>query len=284
VEDDLQKELEKLKIIYYEIIAGSSYVPSLNVYVKHFTELDNLEISKAKQAFLKKYKEEGVPFYKERKAILVENGEWSAEEDDKIEFLKTNIIDNEKNIRHIILEQQHSIREVIKDRKTELAKALFRKREIFGTTGEEFADSDTLAFVAFLETFNDAACTDRKFKTFQQFQDLSDEESQLYIENIDEALSKFTEENIKIIAAMPFFINIFSYVREDVSRFFKTALVNLSHFQFLILSIGSRNINTLSQIEGEPPELSKLEDIQNIVNFYDTEYSVMVGRRKSSKG
>jgi hypothetical protein len=141
-----------------------------------------------------------------------------------------------------------------------------------------------LAFVAFLETFNDAACTDRKFKTFQQFQDLSDEESQSYIENIDDALSKFTEENIKIIAAMPFFINIFSYIKDNISTFFGKSLVHVSHFQFLILSLGSRNINVLSQIEEEPPELVAPKDIQKIVDFYDKEYSVMVGRRKSSKG
>lgn len=281
--EDFQQELEKYKVIYYEIIAGASYIPSLNVYVKHFTELDNLEISKAKQSFLRKYKEEGIPFYRERYDILAKNNEWSKEEDEKIDFLKTLIIDNEKNIKKVIIEQRGMIENVIKQKRAELAELLYKKRDIFGATSEEFADRDTLSFVAFLGTFNDIGCTDKKFKNFETFQTLSDEESDIYVENMDSALTKFTEENIKIIAAMPFFINVFSYVREDVSRFFKKSMVDLSHFQFLLLSLGSRNTNVLSQIEVDPPELLNIEDFQKIVDFYDKEYSVILGKRKSSK-
>lgn len=281
--DDLQQELEKLKIIYYEIIAGSSFVPKLNVFVKHFTELDNLEISKAKQAFLRKYKDDGIPFYQERYDMLVKNNEWSSDDDKNIEFLKTLLIDNEKNLKNVIIEQRPIIEAVIKEKRTALAEALYKKREIFGATSEEFADRDTLAFVAYQGTFNDSQCTDRKFKSFEEFQELSDEDSEIYIDNMDSALSKFTEENIRIIAAMPFFINVFSYVKEDVSRFFKKSMVDLSHFQFLLLSLGSRNTNVLSQIDGDPPELIHASDIQKLVDFYDKEYSVMLGKRKSSK-
>lgn len=282
--DDLQSQLEKFKIIYYEIIAGSSFVPSLNVFVKHFTELDNLEISKAKQSFLRKYKEDGIPSYQERHEVLIKNDEWSKDKDKHIEFLKTLIIDNEKNIQKVIIEQRPMIERVIQDKRTELAEAIFKKREIFGATSEEFADRDTLTFVAFLGTFNDSPCTDRKFKTFEDFQEISDEESDVFISNMDSSLSKFTEENIKIIAAMPFFINVFSYIKENISTFFGKSMAHISHFQFLLLGLGSRNISILSQIENEPPELIKAEDIQNIVNFYDQQYSVMLGKRRSSKG
>lgn len=281
--ENLQQELEKFKIIYYEIIAGSSYVPSLNVYVKHFTELDNLEISKAKQAFLKKYKDDGIPFYQERYDMLFQNGEWSLEDDKKIDFLKMLIIDNEKNIKNVIIEQRSMIEQIIREKRTELAAALFKKREIFGATSEEFADRDTLSFVAFQGTFYDSLCANKKFKTFEEFLELPDEESEIYIENMDSALTKFTEENIKIIAAMPFFINVFSYVREDVSRFFKKSMVDLSHFQFLLLSLGSRNTRVLSQIDTDPPELLNIGDVQKIIDFYDKEYSVMLGKLKSSK-
>jgi hypothetical protein len=283
VADDLQSQLEKFKIIYYEIIAGSSFVPSLNVFVKHFTELDNLEISKAKQSFLRKYKEDGIPSYQERHEVLIKNDEWSKDKDKHIEFLKTLIIDNEKNIQKVIIEQRPMIERVIQDKRTELAEAIFKKREIFGATSEEFADRDTLAFVAFLGTFNDSPCTDRKFKTFEEFLGISDEESDVYISNMDGALSKFTEENIKIIAAMPFFINVFSYASENIQSFFQKPMAHLSHFEFLLLSLGSRNINILKNIDGEPPELIKIEDIQNIVNFYDKEFSVVQGKRRSSK-
>ena len=125
---EIQSELEKFKIIYYEIIAGASYIPSENIYVKHFTELDNIEISKAKQYFLQRYRDEGIPFYQERYDVLVKNDEWHKEDDDKIDFIKTVIVDNEKNIKNVIKEQRPMIEAIIEEKKVELATALFKNR------------------------------------------------------------------------------------------------------------------------------------------------------------
>ena len=55
----LQKELEPELIIIEEVLDS--------------------EWKEKECYYIKKYKEEGVPFYKERKAILVENGEWKVE-------------------------------------------------------------------------------------------------------------------------------------------------------------------------------------------------------------
>ncbi len=275
-------ELEDLKIIYYEIVAGSTYINELNAFIKHFSELDNIEISKTKHQFLQKYIQEGIPTYEERLKVVMDNGDWSDKDEKNITFLRTLIVDNEKNVK-VIREQQQVIAQVIKEKKENLAEILFKKRNIIGATAEEFSERDTINYMAYKGFYKDSQCKIKLFEKFEDFQNLSDEECDTYVESMDEALTKFTEKTIRTIAAMPFFINIFSYVKEDVSKFFQKAMIELSNYQFLLLSLGSRNLGVLTNTEGQPPEIVTDNDIQKVIEFYDLEYSVLLGKRKSSK-
>jgi hypothetical protein len=276
------KEIDKLKIIYYEIIAGCSHVPDLNIYIKHFSELDNIELSKRKQYFLNQYLKDGIPSYKDRIKVLIDNEEWSAQEDENINFLKTIISDNERNVK-VIKEQQYLIHQIIKDKRQELNQALFRKRNILGATAEEFADRETLNYMAFQCIFKDSECKHRLFATLEDFQSIEDSKSDSYTNSLDIALNDMNEQNIRRIASMPFFINIFSYVKEDVSAFFKKPMFSLSNYQFLLISLGSRNLGVLSATENDPPEIITDDDIQKRVDFFDLEYSVLIGKRKNNK-
>lgn len=276
------KELENLKIIYYEIIAGCSYIPKLNAYVKHFSELDNIEIAQTKASFFEKYVKEGIPTYENRLKTVIDNGDWSLQEEKDITFLRNLISDNEKNVK-VIKEQQAMIAQIIKDKRAELTELLFKKRTILGATAEEFSERDTINYMTYKGLYKDSNCKLKLFKSLDDFVELKDEELDNHIESMDSALIKFTEPTIRKIAAMSFFINMFSYVKDDVSKFFKKPMIELSNYQFLLLSLGSRNLNILSNTEGEAPEVNSDEDIDKLVTWYDMEYSVLLGKRKSSK-
>lgn len=275
--------LEKLKIIYYEIVAGCSYVANLDIYIKHFSDLDNIEITRTKNNLLNQYIKDGIPSYKDRIAFLKEQGEWLDKDEENITFLKTLIHDNEKNLKTIIAQQQGAILQVIKDKRLELTSALIKKRNLVGSTAEEFAERDTINYMAYRGIFKDPFCNERLFKSLEDFQNLEDEKLDLYTDSMDLALNDLNEENIRKIAAMPFFINIFSYVKDDVSTFFKKPMTELSNYQFLLISLGSRNLGILSATEGEPPEIITDNDIQQRVDFFDKEYSVLLGKRKPTK-
>lgn len=277
-------EIEKLKIIYYEIVSGFTFIPSINIFIRHFSDLDNIDIAQTKQLFFSNYVKDGIPSYKDRLKVLEEIGDWTPADEENINFLRTVIIDNEKNLPtmtmrdKVIPEQQEFLKKIIKERKEDLAEALIKKRQIIGATAEEFAEKDTINFLAYKALYKDFG-HNRLFKSMEEFQDLSDDESDKYIDAMDSSMDKFTEENIRKIASMPFFINIFSYVKDNVTFFFQKPMVELTNYQFLLVSLGSRNLTVLQNSKHEPPEIISDDDINKLVDFYDQEYSILMGKR-----
>jgi hypothetical protein len=283
----LQTEVEKLKTIYYEIVRGHTFIPELDVYIKHFSELENIEIANKKQLFYNQYIKEGIPSYEERMKMLNEIGEWTKADEENIIFLRGAIIDNEKNIptmtmmNKVIPEQQEYLKQIIKDKKKELTTALLKKRSILGATAEEFSERDTINYMTYraLQSSNNKPL----FESFDDFLELDDDLMETYIVKMDEAVAKFDEQNIRKIAVMPFFINMFSYTKENVFFFFNKAMIELTNFQFMLISLGSRNLGVLQNCDKEPPEILEVSDLDKLVSFYDMEFSVLLGKRHTTR-
>lgn len=274
------QEIEELKIIYKEIIDGFSFYEDLGVYVKHLNDLDNIDILNKKQSFLIKYKKE-LPTEEEKLQQLFDTEQWSDALEKQILTYQYIINDNERNLKNIIPLQHAPIIKIIDANKKELNKLLQERRMLIGRTAGEFAERDTFYYMVYASMYKDKDLKERTFEDFSNFEGLEEEEIKPYIEVLEKTLKRFSDENIKKVSVLPLFLNPLSYTKDSIYNFIGKPMAQITPYQMAIFSLGSRNLNVMAQSEGEPPTLLDDIKIQDVVNWYDAQYSVIIGKKNT---
>lgn len=276
-------EYEQLRIIYNEIIAGCSFSASKKVFVKHLTESENASIVKRRHvAFDHYHKEEGIPSQKEKVEQLYADGRWTKQNDERIEDLKQIISDNEKMMKTVLVEQQAVIKFMVEKDRKELKQLLEEKSDLVGPTADDYAEKESYHQLLSLSFYRDEAMTQKIFGSIEDVQDLEIDEIGEYSDALEETFAKLKEENVRKISVLPFFVNPFSFCKDHVYTFLNKPIAHLSSFQLMLISLGSRNLNVLSQAQGEPPELLGDTKIQDVIDWYDQQYSILLGKRNTS--
>jgi len=276
-------EVDTLRILYQDIVQGVSSAHDGSLHFRHFTELDHTQILKNRLVVYRKYIAEGLPSEKERLKTIIENEEWSQDQEDRITSLRLTISDNEKNISKIIPQQQGMIKKIIDKDKNELIMLLANRAKHMGSTADELSFNDTNHFTFLLGVYNDVECKNPRFKSIQEIED-TDPEELTKIQNLwNNAMSSFSEENVRELSAMNFFLNSFSYAKDSIYTFLQKPIVYLTTYQVLLFSLGQRNISILSQAEGTPPEMIGDVKPKDVLTWYDKQYSVILGKRNSAK-
>jgi hypothetical protein len=275
-------ELEKLRILYKEIIEGFTYFEEKGIYVKHLTDLDNTRVTEKKHQLYEKYKQ-NLPCEDEKLQQLFDSEQWSKDKEEEILNYRYIITDNEKNLKNIIPQQHAPIIKIIDANRLELQKLLRERRGLIGRTANEFAERDTFYYMIFLSMFKDKQFQNPCFSNFNDFEDMEDDEIQPYADLLDKTFARFTEDNLKKIAVLPLFINTFAYSKDNVHTFLGKPIVDMTPYQLSLFSLGLRNINILNQSDGEPPVLLDDVKIENLVNWYDQQYSIILGKRNTVK-
>lgn len=280
--DDKRKvnELDELRIIYKEIIEGCSFSHRGSFFIKHLCELEQIEITRKRISFIAKYVDRGIPTEEERLKRIKDDGEWTDAKDADIVAYRQTISDNERMVATIIPQQQGAIKKIIEDHRKELIKLLVERRQTIGTTAEELADKDCTYYTAFLTIYKDGACKQPVFERWEDFEVLEEADSDAYLDSIDETLVRLKEQNIRRISCLPFFLNTFSYSKERVNTFLGKPICQLTNFQVHLFSLGLRNLNILTQAEGSPPEYYEKENVDEIIKWYDLQYSIILTKRK----
>jgi hypothetical protein len=272
-------EIDELKMVYQEIIEGCSYSPK-GFFIKHLCEIEQIEVTRKRLEFINKYVEQGIPTEDERFLYITQNEEWTATQEGDILAYRQTIADNEKLIHSIIPEQQSAIKNIIEEHKKNLFALLMERKLLIGTTAEELASKDETAFMSYLSLYGDRQCTQPIFNKWEDFENLEETEMSNYIDAIDDVLVKLQEPNIRKISALPFFLNAFSYCKEDIAAFIGKPISRLTNYQIHLFSLGLRNLNILSQAEGSPPEYFEKVKAEDIIKWYDSQYSIILGKRK----
>ena len=276
-------EIDELKLIYFEILNGSSFCHEKQLYIKHFTEKENYLILKKRIELWDYYTKEGVPHDSELLKNAIENGEWSEEKENKILEYKYIISDNEKNIHNIIVQQRAPILKAIQDTKNKLSEFIYERKQVLGRSIEDLVDQDVNDYISYVSYFRDEKCQESAFKSYEEFEKIDFNEILKYNKSLSIHHDKISEEKIKKIATMPFFLNKLSYAKDQLNAFLGIPLNELSHNQIGLFSIGIRNLNTLSNAEGNPPDLSLGANPDQLVHWYDIQHSILVGKRNQAK-
>ena len=274
---EVSSETNSLKIIYQEIINGSSFSDS-GFYVKHLSDLDQIEITRRKEQIFFKYHRSGIPKEETRLKQLILDGEWSTEKENDIQAYSETIRDNEKLLFTIIEVQKPHIQKIIDEHKKSLLSLILEKRLIIGTTCEELTNRDVSTFFFYESIYKDKECKEKLFSSCEELDDLEEHQISIYSDAIDIVGERMSDLNIRKIASMPFFLNSFSYSKDAIWTFLNKPISQLTNYQMHLFSCGSRNMNVLSQSEGSPPEDASPIDM---AKWYDTQYSIILGKRNN---
>ena len=272
-------EADELKMVYQEIIEGCTR-SSKGFFIKHLYELEQIELTRKRIEFIQDYVNQGIPSEDDRLTRLKEDGEWSNEKDEDIKAYRQTIADNERMVTQVIAQQQGAIRHAIATNRQQLIALLTERKNLIGTTAEELADRDGSAFLAYLSLHKDRVCMLPLFAAWEEFESLDEETSQKYLDEIDHALGRLNEKNVRRIAALPFFLNSFSYCKDNIQTFLNKPISQLTNYQVHLFSLGSRNLNILAQASGSPPDYFDKVTADAICLWYDQQYSIIIGKRK----
>lgn len=282
--DELKiSELEELKLIYYEITNGTSFAPENSLFIKHFSEKESYLVQKKRIELFYYYLKQGVPHESELLKNAFKNGEWSEEKENKILELKFIISDNERNIQNIIMEQRAIIQKAIDQHKKELIDIVYERKQILGKSIEDLIDEDVNDYISYISFFKDDKCKVSAFESFEEFEKIDFQDILKLNKILSSHYEKISELVIKKIAAMPFFLNKFSYTKDNIGNFLGIPLNDLTHHQNHLFSIGVRNLNVLSNVDGNPPDLSLGAKPINLVNWYEIQHSILISKRNQSK-
>ncbi len=279
-------QIEELKVIYKEIIDGYSFIEDKNLYVKHLNDLENAELSRIRANTFKKVQQDGLPSEKERIQQLIYSEQWSDEKEDRIASCRLQIIDNEKQLHTIstnVIKEQRDlllipIKRIIEQLKNELQSLILEKRTLIGITAEDVSEKEAMYFFLKKSFFNDSKLLDIHFK--ENMDDIETDILSSYIRILETNIFKLCEENIRKISILGFFLTPFSYSKDDISKFLRKPLSELTSFQLTLFSLGCRNLNVLSEGKADPPEDIPLDEI---LKWFDSQYSIIIGRKAPSR-
>jgi hypothetical protein len=142
---------------------------------------------------------------------------------------------------------------------------------------------DISNFTLLLGVFQDRKCSKPLFADEKEIDDFDPMEISLINQSWNESMELFTENNIRELSAMNFFLNSFSYSKDSIHTFLSKPLIDLTTYQVLLFSMGQRNLSIISQAQGSPPDLIGDTKPSDVITWYDQQYSVILGKRNSSK-
>lgn len=281
--DQKVSEVDEIKLIYHEILNGYSFDVISSFFVKHFSEKENYLLLKKRMELFYFYSNQGVPHESELLKRAIDNGDWTPEKEDQILELKYLISDNEKNLANIIPQQRSMIEKIIDTKKNELHEILYDRKHTLGRNIEDLVDEDINDYISYLSFYKDEKClvpVESDYETFLNWE--PDKVAELNI-SLSNHYSKFSEDAIKGAACMPFFLNKFSYAKDNFYIFLGKPINEFTHHQSLLFSMGARNIGVLQTAKGSPPDLTLDAKIADVVRWYDLQHSLEIGRRNKEE-
>jgi hypothetical protein len=276
-------EIDELKLIYFEILEGFSSDVETSLFIKHFSDKESHLVLQKRVELFHYYLNEGVPHESTLLANAIENEEWSKEKEEKILQLKYIISDNERNLPNIIWEQRLMIQKVIEDHRKELAELLFERKQVLGRNIEDLVDEDVNDYVVYLSFFKDKELQHPLEKTYSDFQEWEPTKISALNKVLADQYTKFSEDNVKGVSILPMFLNKLSYSKDNIMTFLNKPVSHLSHHQSYLFSLGVRNLNILNYAKGSPPDLSLEAKVKDVVNWYDLQHALNIGRKNQQE-
>lgn len=240
------------------------------VYLKHFSIRDQRYIHK----YYNKYKNiavnKGIPTEEEALNQLKQDDLWSSNDDHKISSIELELNNLKDSLLNTILPSQKKVlQENINERQKELNILKIKRKEVVGTTAEDFANTRANEeFIRYI-LFKDQELKEHLF-TEEQFGDLDDEDVAILLKQNSSCSNRLNEELIQESVLRDFF-NMYLSQTEDVSSFYGKPIVQLSVYQ-LKLALYARVFYNIFQYNDDIPNGIK-KDPSALLRFAESKRS-----------
>jgi len=277
-EATIKDQYDSLRILYKEIIQGYTYDFHSKFYIKHLTESESIDPVLAKEHFFRVAVSKGLIPEKEKEKLLMEAGDLTNEMNEEISFLEQFVQDNEKAIEKIVVASQaKAMRAIVEQKKGELLSLRFKKIEILGLTAESYSERHASNYLIYNSLFSDKELKNRPY-TEEEFDNLDYQDIHYFVRTYNRIIDKYSERNLRKISAMPFFLNSIAAAIEQPMFFLNKPVTDFTIFQLNIFNRGKRNRFILSNAKGSPPDLLPSIKIQEVLDWYDSNYSIIISK------
>lgn len=261
---------QHLYLCYGDIIAGFSVfrIEDETFYVKHLNVLDLILLEEKVDILKKEGKNKNFQSEEEKLKLLNSSGEWTSEKEKEHQNSKIEIKNLEKSLEKIFIQSQKTSleRDLKKKEKKHLEEAKTRS-SLVGHTLDAFLEKRKNEESIRLSLFKDSGFKSLFFEA-EEFSEIDDDFFTEIIIKYNKIMEKFSDENIKKVAASGFFLNPFFLSKDDCYSFFGKRIVDLSFFQQNLFSKGILYKSILSQ--GKNPPDAFYEDVEKLVSWFDS--------------
>jgi hypothetical protein len=263
---------EEYIAIVGEIFDGYTefYFKGEPVYLKHFSIRDQRYIHK----YYNKYKNlainKGIQTEEEALNNLKKDGLWSKDDDYKISSIEMELENLKDSLLNIILpSQKKALQETIDERQKELNILKIKRKEVVGTTAEDFASSrSNEEFIRYI-LFKDQDLKEHLF-TEEEFGELDDKDIISLVKQNSNCSNRLSEELIQESVLRDFF-NMYLSQTEDVSSFYGKPIIYLSVYQ-LKLALYAKVFYNIFQYNDDIPNTIK-KDPSALLRFAESKRS-----------
>jgi len=276
------QQYEFLKTIYADVITGRSRCEKYSCFVKHLTELDYAELIRSKRQYIQELKRQGVPSEAERLSSLKEQGLWTDKDEDDLRTLRLVISDNTKLVERIMVPSQRApIESIISQKRLELSSMSEKRAELIQSTVEQHGTRHYAALFPKMSMFKDAALSIPRFSA-EEYDEMDDSDLVEIHSEYSLAVQDYSEYNFRALACMPFVLNQISSCKKNLYNYLGKPIVNFTIYQQDILNRTLRNLSVIENSESEPIEIEEETVLQDVIDWYDLNFSILLSKRQSS--
>lgn len=266
------RDLEKYRALYSSLLKGYSEASykKQTIYMRHLTEGDVGEVSSKRNQYIQEATDKGLPTEKEKLVLLEEQSIWTKQEETDLENLRKEVQNQEQTLKNLVIKSQKQIlNSKILINKKELAKQEAARREALDLTCEEYGERKSQEEIILHHFFKDKSFKN-PFFTLESFDDMHQVELHFLMSVHAQSQNEYSHQNIKRIAAFPFFLNTFFICNDDPMIFYGKPVVDLTLHQVSLFSVGKYFKAMISKSEAEPPET---DDVDELIEWYESTLS-----------
>lgn len=238
------------------------------IYIKHYTAYDNAMIDDKKEEFYNDAIQKGLIDNKQRIEHLIQDGQWTKDEDSKIIEFKRSISNlRDTKVKLLIEAQKVGIQNKINQQTKEVEDLENKKASLIGFTAEAYSSKKANEYFIFESLRKDKSLVQRFFNE-EEFDDLDNFTLGELIEIYNNVTSRFVEINLKRASYSSTFLNLFYMSPESVYEFYGKPVLELTFYQIEAYSNAKIFKNLISNAK-YPPSTEVYLNPDSIIEWMD---------------
>jgi len=264
---------EELRLIYGEIVRGSSYFYSENygeVIIKHLTQQDTEMLDVKKLKYKRKAEDKGLPTEEQRVEDLIADKIWTEQNERDIKSGREFISKMEDTKKKMALKSERKrVQESIDQEVDKLEKLLMEKNDLVGLTSGSYSDKKVNDYYIYLSLFKDTKFQDPLFSE-EEFDEIGEKDLQNIIMHFNKNSLRFEQKTVKRVALSHFFVNNFYLCKDNTFVYYGKPVIDLSYNQADLFSFG-RYYKQIMQDMKNPITNEMMEDPDKLTDQFEIE-------------